>query len=134
MAMYYYASKLSAIACGTRCKHTTIPSQHQHHLNQHQSSHHLLQQKQQQGQVQGHQRRQQHLARGGRNHAMNKQNKNKHQHADVPDNRLDGSDGVGDEEEEEEQDDDHDYERNDEDNGSDEVSDWQMGDRARDNL
>lgn len=22
MAMYYYASKLSSIACGTRCKHT----------------------------------------------------------------------------------------------------------------
>lgn len=29
MAMYYYASKLSAIACGTRCRHNTVGQQRQ---------------------------------------------------------------------------------------------------------
>lgn len=30
MAMYYYASKLSSIACGARCKHT-VGQQRNHH-------------------------------------------------------------------------------------------------------
>lgn len=29
MAMYYYASKLSAIACGIRCKHNTVVQRNQ---------------------------------------------------------------------------------------------------------
>lgn len=28
MAMYYYASKLSSIACGTRCKHAVAQQRH----------------------------------------------------------------------------------------------------------
>lgn len=50
MAMYYYASKISAIACGTRCRQTVLQksrgqrdrdkNQHHHSQHHHHNSHH----------------------------------------------------------------------------------------------